>query len=296
MRKFLSLVLCVVLTGLPALAQSGTETQQPTSASQQNPASTNATGSQTPQGSTGPQQETIYQAPQQGGTQAAPAGVPTQDEPVLLKRSPQQDQPPVLTRRQPPPSTIPMARTVPVNTQFKATLDRTLSSKISHPGDTFTVTLTEPLRNQQGDELVPAGTRINGVVQDAESGKIFASMRGKGKLSLRFQEVQLPSGQTLPIQATLLGVNEIKGKGKVSTNDEGEVTGGTTGTTTAKDIGIGAGVGTIAGLIFGGALKGLAIGAIAGGGYVLANAGKDVELPAQTGLNLRLDQLLTVPR
>lgn len=288
MRKVLSLVLCGLLTGLPALAQSVTQTQQ-------SPAATNNAGSQNPQGTKTSQPETIYQAPQQSGTQAAPAEGSTQNEPVLLERSPQQDQPPVLSRRQPSPTTIPMARTVPVNTQFKVTLDRTLSSKISHPGDTFTVTLTEPLRNRQGDELVAAGTRINGVVQDAESGKIFASMRGKGKLSLRFQDLQLANGQTLPIQATLLGVSEIKGKGKVSTNDEGEVTGGTTGTTTVKDIGIGAGVGTIAGLIFGGALKGLAIGAIAGGGYVLANAGKEVELPAQTGLNLRLDQLLTVP-
>lgn len=295
MRKFLSLVLCGVLTGLPALAQSGTQTQQPANANRQSSAPANNAASQNPQGSPASQQETIYEAPPRAGTQTAPAGVPTQDEPVVLKRSPQ-DQPPVLSRRQPSPTTIPMARTVPVNTQFKVTLDRTLSSKISHPGDIFTVTLTEPLRNQQGDELIPAGTRINGVVQDAESGKIFASMRGKGKLSLRFQDVQLANGQTLPIQATLLGVSQINGKGKVSTNDEGQVTGGTTGTTAAKDVGIGAGVGTIAGLIFGGALKGLAIGAIAGGGYVLANAGKDVELPAQTGLNLRLDQLLMVPQ
>ena len=290
MWKLMSLVLCGLLIASPALAQSGTQTQQ-------SPAPANSAGSQNPQNATAPQPQTIYEAPQQGGTQAAPSGS-SQDEPVLLKRPPQQqqDEPPVLSRRQPSPTTIPMARTVPVNTQFKVTLDRTLSSKISHPGDTFTATLTEPLRNQQGDELIPAGTRINGVVQDAESGKIFASMRGKGKLSLRFQDLQLMNGQTLPIQATLLGVSEIKGKGKVSTNDEGQVTGNTTGTTTAKDIGIGAGVGTIAGLIFGGALKGLAIGAIAGGGYVLANAGKDVELPAQTGLNLRLDQLLTVPQ
>jgi hypothetical protein len=58
----------------------------------------------------------------------------------------------------------------------------------------------------------------------------------------------------------------------------------------AKDVGIGAGIGTVAGLIFGGPLKGLAVGALAGGGYVLATKGKDVELPAQTGLVIRLDQ------
>jgi hypothetical protein len=60
-------------------------------------------------------------------------------------------------------------------------------------------------------------------------------------------------------------------------------------------VGIGSGVGTIAVLIFGGPLKGLAIGALAGGGYVLGAKGKDVELPSHTGLVLRVDRDLPVP-
>jgi hypothetical protein len=39
----------------------------------------------------------------------------------------------------------------------------------------------------------------------------------------------------------------------------------------------------------------LAIGAIAGGGYVLATQGKDVDIPAQSGMKLRLDQALSIP-
>jgi hypothetical protein len=69
---------------------------------------------------------------------------------------------------------------------------------------------------------------------------------------------------------------------------------GTQGKDVAKDVGIGAGVGTVAGLIFGAPLKGLAIGALAGGGYVLATKGKDVQLPAQTGMVIRLDQPLSI--
>jgi hypothetical protein len=41
-------------------------------------------------------------------------------------------------------------------------------------------------------------------------------------------------------------------------------------------------------------MKGLLIGAAAGGGYVLATEGKEVNLPAETGLKLRLDQNLAV--
>ena len=89
-------------------------------------------------------------------------------------------------------------------------------------------------------------------------------------------------------------MNSTKG-GSTKASSEGQVTSGTSGKQVAKDVGIGAGIGTVAGLIFGSALKGLAIGAIAGGGYVLATKGKDVELPAQTGLILKVDQNMSVP-
>jgi len=89
-------------------------------------------------------------------------------------------------------------------------------------------------------------------------------------------------------------VNSTSSGSKASTNTEGEISAGNSGTKTAKDVGIGAGVGTLAGLIFGSALKGLAIGAIAGGGYVLATSGKKVDLPQQTGLVLRMDQNVPV--
>jgi hypothetical protein len=85
-------------------------------------------------------------------------------------------------------------------------------------------------------------------------------------------------------------VNSTNGKGTKRADEEGQVESGTQGKDVAKDVGIGAGIGTVAGLIFGGPLKGLAVGALAGGGYVLATKGKDVELPAQTGLVIRLDQ------
>lgn len=296
MRKKLALSLCALLIGLSALAQSP-EQGQP----QQRPVSS-AMASAAPAPGHGPQSTSA-------GTRTDQQ--PDPDVPVLKRRTPaeraaQSDEPsapstqqpgnePALQTRQPSPTTIPMARTVPVNTQFHATLDRALSTKYSHPGDSFTVTLIDPMRNQQGDALIPAGTRLSGVVQVAESGKIFASMRGKGKLELRFQDIDLADGRHLPIEATLLGIVPKKGT-SAETNDEGQVTGGNpSGKTTAKDVGIGAGVGTLAGLIMGSALKGAAIGAIAGGGYVLANSGKDVDLPENTTLNIRLDQLLTVP-
>jgi hypothetical protein len=181
---------------------------------------------------------------------------------------------------------------VPAGTEFSATLDSQLSSKTSKPGDEFTASISQPITAQNGAVAIPAGSRVRGQVSNVEQGKVLASVRGKARMDLRFTEVELPNGTVLPITATLLGVGQKTG---TSTGEEGQVTDKTQGREVAKDVGIGAGLGTVAGLIFGSALKGLAIGAIAGGGYVLATQGRDVQIPADSQLNIRLDHQVSVP-
>jgi hypothetical protein len=178
---------------------------------------------------------------------------------------------------------------VPAGTEIDATLQDALSSKTTKTGDTFTAVVAQPVHAANGEVAIPAGTVINGEVTESEQGKTLPSVRGKGRLAFRFKDITLPSHRSFPVEATLLSVHDKKA------GSEGEVTSSTGGKTVAKDVGIGAGLGTVAGLIFGGALKGLAIGAIAGGGYVLATQGKDVDIPAQSGMKLRLDQALSIP-
>jgi hypothetical protein len=235
--------------------------------------------------SSGEQGTVEYNDQQDAESEDEPADQSSSNEPVLQQR------PPV-----PPASSIPAgSRVVPAGTELHATLDRLLSSKTAQAGDTFTATLSEPITARNGAVLLPIGTKLQGEVTDVEQGKVLASVRGKARLDLRFREVKLPNGTTLPITASLLGVNETGKKTGASSDSEGGVSGGTTGGRVVRDVGIGAGIGTVAGLIFGSALKGLAIGAIAGGGYVLATAGKDVELPAETGLRIQLDQNVPIP-
>lgn len=186
------------------------------------------------------------------------------------------------------------ANSIPSGTEIDATLDSELSTKNSQPGQRFTATVSEPVRNPNDEIVLPVGTHINGQVTESEEGKTLPQLRGRGKLNLRFESVTLPNGRSFPISATLLTVHQSGGNGSV--NSEGEVQSGTSAGTAAKGVGVGAGLGTIAGFIFGGPLKGLAIGALAGGGYILATKGKDVELPQGTGLHLRLDQNLMLPR
>ncbi len=183
---------------------------------------------------------------------------------------------------------------VPAGTELHAVLDAPLSTKTAKPGDRFTATITQPVRGASGAVLIPAGARVEGEVAEAEAGKAVAVLRGRGKLNLRFRDIALPNGQTVPLTATLVSVNSTNGKNTRTADQEGQVQSGTRGRDVAKDVGIGAGIGTLAGLIFGSPLKGLAIGGLAGGGYVLATQGKDVDLPAQTGMVIRLDQPMSV--
>lgn len=197
--------------------------------------------------------------------------------------------PQLQSRPAPAPKPAGAQLSVPAGTEIDATLQDALSSKTAKTGDTFTAVVSQPVHAANGEVAIPAGTVINGEVTESEQGKTLPTVRGKGRLSFRFRDITLPSHRSFPVEATLVSVHDKKA------NEEGEVTSSTGGKTVAKDVGIGAGLGTVAGLLFGSALKGLAIGAIAGGGYVLATQGKDVEIPAQSGMKLRLDQSLSIP-
>lgn len=182
---------------------------------------------------------------------------------------------------------------LPSGTEINANLETALSTRTSQPGDRFSAVIAQPLRGIDDQIVVPAGAKLQGQVTESEEGKTLPTVRGRGKLNLRFDSIALANGTTIPISATLISVNSSGGNGSV--NSEGEVQSGAKGSTAAKGAAVGAGIGTIAGLILGGPLKGLAIGAIAGGGYVLATKGKDVELPENSELKIRLDNSVSVP-
>jgi hypothetical protein len=177
---------------------------------------------------------------------------------------------------------------VGAGTEIHAALDTPLSSKISKPGDRFTATVSDSVRATNGAVVIPSGARVEGEVAESEDGKTLAALKDKPKLSLRFRDVVLPSGQTLPLSATLISVHDTGGKNSRKAPAEGQAE----STRTSKDSN-GIGTATAPGRSFGGPIKGLAIGSLSGGGYVIATNGKDVHLPAQAGMLIRVDQPLS---
>jgi hypothetical protein len=190
---------------------------------------------------------------------------------------------PAQNQSQPPAAVI---DEVGAGTEIHAALDTPLYSKTSKPGDRFTATVSDPVRASNGAVVIPAGARVEGEVAEAEDEKTLAALKDKPKLSLRFRDVVLPSGQTLPLTATLVSVHDTGGKNSKKIITEGQIESGRNG----KDPNA---IGSATSRGFGAPIKGLAIGMLSGGGYVVATNGKEVHLPAQAGMLIRVDQPLS---
>jgi BON domain len=174
------------------------------------------------------------------------------------------------------PTPKPQPIVVPTGTALVVTVDQALSSKNSHPGQTFLATLSRPV-TVDGKTAIPKGASLTGTVITAkEKGKI----KGEGQLSIALTGVTI-HGENYTIHTAALD-STVKGKGK----------------RTAATTGGGAAGGALIGGIAGGG-KGAGIGALVGaaGGFVggALTGNKQIEIPAETPLTFTLSQSLTIP-
>lgn len=151
---------------------------------------------------------------------------------------------------------------IPDGASVIATLDAPLTTATSHSGDTFTITTVDPI--VVGDwTAMPAGTRINGVLQDvAASGRTS----GRARMTLTYVGMVDDSGKTHAIAARTLSL-------QAASNTRTDV----------ERIAAGGVLGAVVGGLAGGT-KGAAIGAGAGAGagavVMLATQGDEVALAA----------------
>jgi hypothetical protein len=211
---------------------------------------------------------TVVQPPAPGqATQAvaststpAPAGAP----------APAPADPKVSAIPQPPPTV-----TIPAGTDLAIRVDQRIGVKTSHPGDTFTGELVNPVV-VDGETLVPKLSPVGGVVDTAKARGHF---KGASDLELRLTSLTL-NGTEYPLETRDLAEHK-KGKGKRS----------------SAMIGGGAGLGMLIGGLAGGG-KGVLIGGLAGGGAGTAAAGltgnRDLDIPAESIVHFKLAQDLVV--
>jgi hypothetical protein len=172
----------------------------------------------------------------------------------------------------PPPPNI----TVKTGTALAIRIDQRISAKDNNPGDKFTGEVVTAVNGDDGQEAIPKGTRVRGVIDAAQGQGHF---KGAADLSLRLTSLTL-NGTAYPVETHHLTRQE-KGKGK----------------RTAGMVGGGAGLGLLLGGLAGGG-KGAAIGGLVGAGAGTAGAGltgnKDIVIPAETVVRFKLKQNLVL--
>jgi hypothetical protein len=174
--------------------------------------------------------------------------------------------------------------TVPAGTQIDVEFTRRLASNTSSPGDSFRARVNQDLI-QDGVVAIPAGSEILGEVTDALPLK---RVGGQARLALKFTDLVLPSGKTVPIDASFVQ------EGRNETRRDAATIGG-----------VAAG-GAVLGRILNrgnrsrGSVLGAIIGAAAGTAIASKTPGEEVIIPEGSVVSLRLDDSVrvrvTVPR
>jgi hypothetical protein len=183
-------------------------------------------------------------------------------------------------------------------TQVRLTMINGLSTSIAHNGDPFTAIVAEPVF--MGSTMVlPAGAKIHGTVSNIERPKFFSMFRGGASMNLNFTSIEVES-RIFPARMSILSIyngsmdmgkkrKDVKTVEGVVVEERHDVKG------YVEDVAIGTSGGSVVGLVFSHVLRGTVIGLVGGTAYIVAKKGKDVEVPAQSGMLVRLDTSVSLP-
>ncbi len=182
--------------------------------------------------------------------------------------------------------------TVDAGTVFRVRMNRTLTSKTARVGETFTVTVTEPVYSSNGVVVVPTGSTLLGRVDVV---KLAAKGGRVGELDAHFIQVRLPNGRTRSINGLLTDLDA----GKTMSDNEGTAAGDKMKHRKVIFIGGGAVGGTILGAAIGGG-KGALIGGLIGAGAGFLGdrytKGAEAEVKSGTEFGVYLSQAISLPR
>jgi hypothetical protein len=176
-----------------------------------------------------------------------------------------------------------------------------LTTAVAKNGDPFVAEVAQPI--YLGSQMIlPVGARVKGTVGEIIRPRHFSMFRGQAVMVLTFRDLEVDSRvfpakmSILNLQAPASGDKAGKARKDVKVEEgqvieakhdiQGDVLAGTIGT----------GGGTLIGAVFSHVARGFGIGLIGSTAYILSRKGKEVELPAQTIIDVRMDNTVTLPR
>lgn len=190
-------------------------------------------------------------------------------------------------------------RQVVPGTQVRLHIVSNIGTATSRNGDPFVAVVSEPVF-VGNTLLIPAGTRVNGIIGTVEKARRFSIFRGQAYMDLTFRSLEIDS-RLIPIHMSIIAIEQPSSdrdgqRRKDVKIDEGQIIeqkhdyrgdimGGSIGT----------GGGALVGLIFSNVARGFGFGLAGSAAYIVARKGKEVDLPAQTGMLVRIDNGVTLP-
>jgi hypothetical protein len=189
------------------------------------------------------------------------------------------------------------ARQLIPGTEVRLSLINGLSSRVARIGDPFTAVVTEPVFS--GSEVVlPAGAIVHGRITSVQHPRWFSAFRGGASMNLVFDSVEVGS-RIFPARMSIISIynsGSDVSRRKDLTTIEGEVVQEHQSIKgDVMDAAMGTAGGATLGLVFSRVMRGTILGLAGSGAYIAARKGKDVELPAKTGMIVRMDSTLSVP-
>jgi len=186
-------------------------------------------------------------------------------------------------------------------TEVRLRLLTGLSTAVSKSGDPFVAEVTQPV-NIGSQVILPVGARVHGTVGGVFHTRHFSIFRGQAAMNLSFRDIEVDS-RIFPAKMSIMrleGPSSEDREGKKRRDvkvDEGQIVEAkhdVKGDVIGGAIGIGGG--TLVGAVFSHVSRGFGFGLIGAGVYIVERKGKEVDLPAQTTIRVRMDNTVTLPR
>jgi hypothetical protein len=176
-----------------------------------------------------------------------------------------------------------------------------LSTAVSKSGDSFVAEVTQPV-TIGSQVILPVGARVHGTVGGVIHSRHFSIFRGQAAMNLSFRDLEVDS-RIFPAKMSILrleGPSSEDREGRKRRDvkvDEGQVVEAkhdVKGDVIGGAIGIGGG--TLVGAVFSHVTRGFGFGLIGAAVYIVERKGKEVDLPPQTTIRVRMDNTITLPR